>query len=119
MKALNLKINNAPQASLFIAAIMLLACVFAVSAAAETYTNRVIDNANLITDSERSAIEAQIASLRADTGMDFVFLTDTELEYNEDYYTAESAATAHARISTITTASAENSSDARASYTST
>lgn len=64
-----------------------------IAAAKET---RVFDYADLLSADEEAKLDAYIAQLRDDTGYDFVFLADTELEYVEDYDTAERAAIAHA-----------------------
>ena len=57
---------------------------------------RVFDYAGVMSAGEAAELDEYLARLRAETGYDFVFLADTELEYRDNYEAAERAAIAHA-----------------------
>jgi uncharacterized protein len=82
-----------PAAVIFAIVLVLIAALPVAAAADGT---RVFDYAGLLSSDEVERLDAYIAELRAKTGCDFVFLTDTVLAYEEDYDRAERAAIAYA-----------------------
>lgn len=80
--------------AVLIALLLALAALFCVAAAGKD--TRVFDEAGVMSAEEAVRLDEYLATLREQTGYDFVFLADTELEYNDDYDAAERAAIAHA-----------------------
>jgi len=72
-------------------ALALLLCVPVAAA-----DGRVFDYAGVMSADEAAMLDGYLAELRSATGYDFVFLSDTDLAYNDNYDAAERAAIAHA-----------------------